>query len=172
MSMMCEVCKCSIGREGGCDNGCPCCNSVGYKSESEQLREELNKWQAYAGELESRIEVAGAEYADIEAEYFPEYAEAEEPANDTLEGRTRQLLVTTEEVREAGYESNPIIYAEQAPNRFALMSLFFPAEDGVRIQEDLDLSEITVAYFNEEGEQELTEGALYDWALKFYSENY
>jgi hypothetical protein len=26
MSIMCETCKCTISSEGGCSNGCPCCN--------------------------------------------------------------------------------------------------------------------------------------------------
>lgn len=29
MSLMCETCKCTTGLEGGCDNGCPCCNQPG-----------------------------------------------------------------------------------------------------------------------------------------------
>jgi hypothetical protein len=41
------------------------------------IQEELKKWREYAGELESRLEVAGAEYADIEEKYFPEYVERE-----------------------------------------------------------------------------------------------
>ena len=30
-------------------------------------------WVAYAGELESRLEVAGVDYSDIERKYFPQY---------------------------------------------------------------------------------------------------
>jgi hypothetical protein len=26
MYIMCETCKCTIGKDEGCDNNCPCCN--------------------------------------------------------------------------------------------------------------------------------------------------
>jgi len=90
----------------------------------------------------------------------------------TLLMRTIQLTELTEEEREAGDESNPILFAESGPNRFATMSLFFSDIDGVRIQEDLDVQEITVYYFDREGERELTEGIVYDWAYNFYKENW
>lgn len=97
--------------------------------------------------------------------------------NDLLEVRTAQVLALTEEEKEDADEDNPILFAEQGPNRFALMSLFFQDKaggdnDGVRIEEDLDLNTVTVHYFTEEGEVELTEGAVYEWAIKFYQENY
>jgi len=38
MSLMCEECKCTIGIDEGCDNGCECCNDANYVSESDQLR--------------------------------------------------------------------------------------------------------------------------------------
>ena len=96
-----------------------------------------------------------------------------------LETRNAQVLAMTEEEREQGDESNPIIFAESGPNRFATMTLFFEdvsggVNDGVRIEEDLDLNEITIYYFSDtqEQEQQLTEGAVYDWALNFYRDNY
>ena len=52
------------------------------------------------------------------------------------------------------------------------MSLFFNDSDGVRIDEDLDLDAITVHYFTNGEERELQEGALYDWAINYYRENY
>lgn len=90
----------------------------------------------------------------------------------SLETRNAQVLATTEEQRESGDESNPIIFAETGPNRFRVMSLFFPDNDGVHISEDLELNEVTIKYFNDEQEQELTAGPVYDWALNFYNNNY
>lgn len=92
--------------------------------------------------------------------------------NSLIEERTAQLLSITEEQRDSSDESNPILYAESGPNRFALMSLFFNDSDGVQIQEDLELNEITVKFFNDNEEQEITAGALYEWAIKFYKNNY
>lgn len=89
----------------------------------------------------------------------------------TLEDRNAQVLATTEEDRENLNEDNPIIYAESAPNRYQTVTLFFPEEDGVRIEEDLDLHLFRVYYFNDESETELTEGAVYDWALDYYDKN-
>ena len=86
----------------------------------------------------------------------------------TLEARNAQVLATTEQDREELNEDNPIIYAESAPNRYQFITLFFPEEDGVRIEEDLDLHLIRVFYFNDEGENEITEGAVYEWALEYY----
>lgn len=119
--MMCEECKCTIGLDRGCDNGCGCCN--------ENLAELLSK-------------------------------------------RESQILAITEDDRDEYLDENPIFHAEQGPNRFALMSMFFTDTDGVQIQEDLDLGEITVKYFTDSNEVVLTEGALYEWAVKHYQENY
>lgn len=86
-----------------------------------------------------------------------------------LEERAKQILATTDDDRDAMDESNPVIYAEAGPNRFYLMSLFFSDSDGVQIQEDQDLSQITVRYFqDDEADVELTEGPVYDWAVNFY----
>ena len=101
---------------------------------------------------------------------------------EVLQTRNEQVIALTDEVREEleGAEdmgvSNPILFAEQGPNRFKVMSLFFEdvangTNDGVKIQEDLDLGEITITYFTDEDETELTEGAVYDWALNFYKTN-
>jgi hypothetical protein len=92
------------------------------------------------------------------------------------------VIALTDEVREEleGAEdmgaTNPILFAEQGPNRFKVMSLFFEDvpggnNDGVKIQEDLDLGEITITYFTDEDETELTEGAVYDWAIDFFRNN-
>jgi len=122
MSMMCEVCKCTITLDEGCDNECSCCNGPSVES--------------------------------------------------LIEERTAQLLSITEEQRDNDDESNPIIYAEHGPNRFAMMSLFFNDSDGVQITEDLELNEITVKFFSDSKEQELTTGPLYEWAIEFYKNNY
>lgn len=95
----------------------------------------------------------------------------------TLAKRNAQVLAVTEEDREEMNEENPVIFAESGPNRFSVMSMFFEDKvggdnDGVTIQEDLDCGEITVKYFTEEGEVELTEGAVYDWAVNHYRENF
>jgi len=89
-----------------------------------------------------------------------------------IKERTAQLLALTDEVRDTENSDSPILYAEQGPNRFALMSLFFNDSDGVQIQEDLELNEITVRFFNDSKEQELTNGALYEWAINYYKNNY
>ena len=89
-----------------------------------------------------------------------------------LKQRESELLALTELDREEGSESNPILFAESGPNRFNIMSLFFPGDDGVKIQEDLELNLISVYYFNEEGQTELTSGAIYEWATKYYEDNF
>ena len=78
----------------------------------------------------------------------------------------------TEEQREEYSEENPIFHAEQGPNRFATMSLFFNETEGVTITEDLELNEITIEFFNGKENVEIVEGALYRWALKFFNENW
>jgi hypothetical protein len=91
-----------------------------------------------------------------------------------IKEREAQILETTEAQREEGDENNPIVQAEGAPNRFSVMSLFFDdgESDGVRIEEDLELGEVTVYYFNDTETVELTEGVLYNWAREFYSNNW
>lgn len=90
-----------------------------------------------------------------------------------LEERAAQILATTDDDRDAMDEKNPVIYAEAGPNRFYLMSLFFSDSDGVQIQEDQDLSEITVMYFQDgEGSIQLFDGPVYDWAVNFYKNNW
>jgi hypothetical protein len=97
---------------------------------------------------------------------------------NTLDERTAQIIALTEDKREELEQeddmgdSNPILHAEQAPNRFALMSLFFTDSDGVQIQEDLDLNEISVKYFTDDNDIAVTEGALYEWAINHYKSNY
>ena len=86
-----------------------------------------------------------------------------------LAERAAAILAYTDEDRDAMDESNPITYAESAPNRFHLMSLFFSEIDGVQIQEDCDLNEITIKYFKDDEAVELTEGPVYDWALNMYN---
>ena len=85
-----------------------------------------------------------------------------------LKEREVQVLAVTQEQREEGDDSNPILHAESGPNRFHTITLFFPEEDGVKIQTDLDLNETTVEYFNDDGSVELNEGPLYDWAIDLY----
>lgn len=95
---------------------------------------------------------------------------------EVLKTRNEQVIATTEEDREDLNEDNPIVFAESAPNRFRVMSMFFEDvvggnNDGVNITEDTDLGEITVKYFTDKDEIELTEGAVYDWAIDFYRNN-
>ena len=85
-----------------------------------------------------------------------------------LKLREEQLLALTEEERENGDDSNPILYAESGPNRFHSITLFFPEGDGVKVETDLDLDERTVQYFNDSQTIELTEGPIYDWAVEIY----
>ena len=97
--------------------------------------------------------------------------------NNNLVVRGVQILATTDEDRDAGDENNPIIFAESGPNRFQVMSLFFEDKpgginDGVTIQEDLELNEITVKYFTDNNSMEITSGPVYEWALNYYKENY
>ena len=122
MSMMCDVCKCTIGLETGCDSGCGCCNG---KSLDETLQE---------------LEI--------------------------------HLAAVNDDMRDSGDESNPIIFAESGPNRFNVMSLFFNDSHGVKIQEDLELNDITVQLFDDYTNIELKEGALFEWAITYYKENY
>ena len=95
----------------------------------------------------------------------------------SLELRNSQVLATTDEVRDTDDETNPVIFAEHGPNRFKVMSLFFEdkqggVNDGVTIEEDLDLNTITIRYFTDISSEELTSGPVYEWALKFYEENF
>jgi hypothetical protein len=90
-----------------------------------------------------------------------------------LTTREAQALALTDQVREeleeVGDDEHPFIYAEQGPNRYQSVTWFFPDDDGVRVQEDLDLGEVTVFYFDVDGkEQELTSGPVFDWAVNQY----
>jgi hypothetical protein len=101
---------------------------------------------------------------------------------EVLQVRNEQAVALTEAVREALEEaedmgeSNPFIFAESAPNRFRMMSLFLEDvsggnNDGVKITEDVESGEITIEYFTDIDQVPLTEGAVYDWALNFYKNN-
>ena len=64
-------------------------------------------------------------------------------------------------------DQSPLGEAEAFPSRFRTLSYFFPEEDGVEIVQDIDSEEwVSVYYFDETGRVELTEGALYEWALE------
>ena len=78
----------------------------------------------------------------------------------------------TETDRDEYSENNPIFHAEQGPNRFATMSLFFNETDGVTITEDLELGDVTIEFFNDKEKIDIVEGPLYRWALKFFNENW
>jgi hypothetical protein len=99
-----------------------------------------------------------------------------------LQTRNEQVIALTDEVRQELEEAedmgigNPILFAEQGPNRYRLMSLFFEDvaggnNDGVKITEDTDLGEIRVSYFTDRDEVPLTEGAVYEWAIDFFKNN-
>lgn len=87
---------------------------------------------------------------------------------ERLKQREAQILAVTEEERETGNEDNPILYAEAGPNRFHSITYFFPEGDGVKVETDLDLDEMKVEYFSDEGTVELTEGPVYEWAVDLY----
>lgn len=92
----------------------------------------------------------------------------------TIQLREEQILAVTEEERDEVDANNPIIFAETAPNRFAMMSLFFEEEDGVRIVEDIDLHSIEVFYFDTEGKETQLEetSVLYQWASDYFQQNW
>ena len=91
------------------------------------------------------------------------------PYNPRAE-REAAILAYTDEDRDAMDDTNPVTHAETGPNRFHLMSLFFSDTDGVQIQEDCDLNEITVTYFNDAlVSEEITAGPMYDWAIEQYN---
>lgn len=87
-------------------------------------------------------------------------------AAELLKLREQQIL-EKDRIAEDDYD-HPINHAEGGPNRFAIMSMFFTDTDGVQIQEDLDLNEITIKYFTDDESIELTEGPMYNWALDMY----
>ena len=91
---------------------------------------------------------------------------------DILATLEAALSLATEELRESGDESNPIIFAESGPNRFQSMTLFFNDIDGVEIIQDMDLGDVTVKLFNDNDSIELTSGELYKWAAEFYFFNH
>ena len=93
-----------------------------------------------------------------------------EAINELLATRTAQLLAITDADRESGNSENPILLAESQPNRYQFVIVFFTDFDGVKITEDLndEDAELSVQFFNTETEQDLIEGALYDWAINYY----
>lgn len=70
-------------------------------------------------------------------------------------------------------DPNPLTEAEAFPNRFETLSYFFEDGDGVEIVKDLDHEEEDpkVYYFDDSGKVELTQGALYEWAIDRFNEN-
>ena len=91
--------------------------------------------------------------------------------------RAAQVLATSDADRDAGDETNPIIFAESGPNRFNVMSLFFEDKpgginDGVTIEEHLGSNDITVKYFTDDNTTEITSGPVYEWAINHYRENF
>lgn len=69
-------------------------------------------------------------------------------------------------------EKNSIEEAGEFPNRFRTLSFFFEEGDGVEIVQDLDNEEEDpeVYYFFEGGREQITEGALFEWAIKKWGE--
>ena len=141
MAVMCETCKCSI-----------------------YLETQPDGTRAYGGCENECVCCNGSDILEV------------------LQTRNEQVIALTDKVREEleGSEdagaTNPILFAEQGPNRFRMMSLFFEdvaggRNDGVKITEDLDLGEITITYFTDEDKTEITEGAVYDWAIDFFKNN-
>jgi hypothetical protein len=78
----------------------------------------------------------------------------------SLKLREEQVLALTEEERESGDESNPILYAESGPCRYQSTTYWFPDEDGVIIEQDMDMVEdITVKYMNGDESYSANRGA-------------
>lgn len=89
-----------------------------------------------------------------------------------LTEREAQAKAVIEGERESLDDDNPIIYAESAPCRYQSITYWFPDDDGVVIEENLDREgEITVKYMDGDETIELTEGALYDWAMERWEED-
>ena len=97
--------------------------------------------------------------------------EASEVRNRLAE-REAQALEIAGKDRDEVSDEHPIIYAQSGPCRYQSITYWFPEEDGVMVQQSLDNEEeITVKYLTGEEEIDLTEGALYDWALEqFYND--
>ena len=86
-----------------------------------------------------------------------------------LKLREEQVAAVTEEERDSGDDSNPIVYAESGPCRYQSVTYWFPDDDGVIIEQNMDDAEdITVKYLNGDETIELTEGPLYEWAINLY----
>jgi hypothetical protein len=86
-----------------------------------------------------------------------------------IKEREEQLLALTEEERDKGDDSNPILYAELGPCRYQSTTYWFPDDDGVIIEQNMDnVEDITVKYMNDSETIELTEGPIYDWAIDLY----
>lgn len=93
-----------------------------------------------------------------------------DPADIKL--REEQILAVRR-IDEDDYD-NPIIHAEQGPNRYHSITWFFPDPegDGCRVTYDCDLGTKEVVYFDKNGtEVELTEGVMYDWAMDLYDKD-
>jgi uncharacterized membrane-anchored protein len=89
-----------------------------------------------------------------------------------LKLREQQVAALTEEEREKGDDSNPILYAESGPCRYQSVTYWFPEEDGVIIEQNMDdEDDITVKYMNGDETIELTEGPLFEWAIDQYENN-
>jgi hypothetical protein len=87
----------------------------------------------------------------------------------SIKVREEQLLALTQEEREKGDDSNPILYAESGPCRYQSTTYWFSEDDGVIVEQDMDnVEDITVKYMNGDETVELTDGPLYDWAIDLY----
>jgi len=87
----------------------------------------------------------------------------------SLKLREEQVAALTKQEREKGDDSNPILYAESGPCRYQSITYWFPDDDGIVVEENLDREgEITVKYMNGDKTIELTKGPLYDWAIDQY----
>lgn len=87
----------------------------------------------------------------------------------SLKVREEQVIAVTEQERDEGNEDNPILYAESGPCRYQSVTYWFPEDDGVIIEQNLDdVEDITVKYINGNETIELTDGPLYDWVINLY----
>lgn len=94
-------------------------------------------------------------------------------SGSNLAEREAQVLAVTAQDREELNDENPIIHAEMGPCRYQTITLWFPEEDGVRIEHDLDLNEYQAFYIKDDGTEEKLEedSTMYEWIRDFYDKD-
>lgn len=122
---------------------------------------------AFPAQLPEGVEVEEDEVDHI----WDDELKINKPAVDPEDIRKREEQILAVRRIDEDDENNPIIHAEQGPNRYHSITWFFPDPegDGCRVTYDCDLGTKEVVYFDAAGtEIELTEGVMYEWALALY----